>query len=395
MRMLPCLIVALGAIGAVGTTALTARAQQEAMRHRLAETTAPRTDHRSGPLDARSEATTEAPTETKTETKSETKTASKSAPGKPSPMKVVLVRSNAQGCEPNCAEWIAAQGQIDETTPEQFRRAFAQFGARKLPILIDSIGGEVDASLAIGRLIRAKGLDVVVTKTSIEPCTADAAVCLSLKTRGIETGRPEARLSKCASACAFVLAGGVRRYVGGWTLVGLHEIKAISTLRLVRQHYRLEQRNSSSAQSTPQKRIIKEELIKVETREGPAEERTYAKVGRYFADMGIAPEIMPIMRAAPNSTIHWLKVTELKSTGLATDFINGEQYLADPPAAAVAPSAKPPLVTSTAPVMQPVSRTTVSSGRLPAPKPAASRLPARTADIPAPVPIVGFPDLGN
>ena len=33
MRFIPCLIVALGTLGAVGTTAMTAQAQQEAQRH--------------------------------------------------------------------------------------------------------------------------------------------------------------------------------------------------------------------------------------------------------------------------------------------------------------------------------------------------------------------------
>lgn len=352
MRFHGCLIVALGAIAA---SAPTARAQQEAVRRPQTEVTAPRV-----------------------------------AP-KPNPMKVTLVRSAEAGCEPDCAEWIAAQGQIDETTPEEFRRALARIGARKLPILIDSVGGEVDAALTIGRMIRTRGLDVFVTKTVLEPCAAAPSECRVLAQRGVQTGRPQAQISKCASACAFVLAGGLRRYVGPWTLVGLHEIKAVSTLRLVRQYYRLEQRSDTLSPGPPQKRIIKEELLKVETREGPAAERTYQKVGRYFADMGIAPAIMPIMRVAPNSAIHWMKIAELKSTGLATDFVNAEQVLAAKPAAAeiagtaagsvAAPAGpapatilKPPTAAaSRTAAIQPQARITASSGQGPVPRPAAAR----------------------
>ncbi len=352
MRLSSCLIVALGAVGAVTASPLTARAQQEA-----------------------------AP-------------APRGSPAKSNPMKVTLVRSNAADCEPACAEWIAAQGQIDETTPEEFRRVLARLGPRKLPILIDSVGGEVDAALTIGRMIRAKGMDIVVTRTVLEPCIAAPIQCQALRARGFETGRPQARISRCASACAFVLAGGVRRYVGAWTLVGLHEIKAVSTLRLIRQHYRLEQSAGTSAPTPPQKRIIKEEVLKVETRESPAGEGTYATVGRYFADMGIAPAIMPIMRAAPNSAIHWLRIAELRSTGLATDFVNGEQLLASKPAAATdrvgslagsigaparrAPASGPaPQVppSGAAPknvAMQQPSRLTTSAGQGAAPKPAAT-----------------------
>lgn len=252
-------------------------------------------------------------------------------PEKRTSMKVVLVRSSEPGCEPDCPEWIAAQGQIDSSTPDEFRRAFAKLGPRKVPVLIDSIGGEVEPSLAIGRIIRARGLDVVVTKTIIETCDAAQPACKALKARGFEPGRPEPRISKCASACAFVLAGGVRRYVGAWTVVGLHEIKSVSTLRLVRQHYRIERRTPWSDGSAARRRLVKEEVLKVETREGPAEEATYERVRRYFAEMGIDQSVMAILRAAPNTSIRWVKVAELKSTGLATEFINGEQLLTATP----------------------------------------------------------------
>ena len=83
------------------------------------------------------------------------------------PMKVVHVKSSAPGCAPNCPEWISAEGMIDDGTLAQFKKVFKEIGPRKLPILIDSGGGLVDESIAIGRLIRAKGLDVAVTKTVI------------------------------------------------------------------------------------------------------------------------------------------------------------------------------------------------------------------------------------
>lgn len=254
-------------------------------------------------------------------------------PLKSEPMKVRIVRSAEPGCEPACAEWISAQGQIDSSTPGEFRRALARLGSRKLPILIDSVGGSVDPSMAVGRMIRAKGLDVVVNKTTLAPpCDANDVECRKLKAQGIERGRPEAKISKCASSCAFILAGGVRRYVGAWTVVGLHEIKSISTRRLVRQHYRIVPASPWTG-APPRKQVLKEEVLRVETREGPAEEKTYEKIRAYFAEMGIGEAIMPILREAPNSSIRWVRIAELKSTGLATDFLNGEQLLAPPPAA--------------------------------------------------------------
>jgi hypothetical protein len=130
------------------------------------------------------------------------------APAQPSPsvnelpMQVFVVRSAEPGCEPNCAEWIAAQGQIESSTPRKFKKVFAQIGKRRLPVLIHSIGGSVDESLAIGRLIRAKGLEVAVTKTELLPCAANDKPCQKLESKGSVRGRPVAYHSICAASLA-------------------------------------------------------------------------------------------------------------------------------------------------------------------------------------------------
>ncbi len=289
-------------------------------------------------------------------------------PAAASSMKVRLVRSSEPGCEPDCPEWISAQGQIDHSTPAEFRRVLARIGNRKLPILIDSIGGSVDPSLVVGRMIRAKGLDVVVTKTVLTPCDPREAACRSLKAKGVEPGRPEARISRCASSCAFILAGGVRRYVGAWTVVGLHEIKSIATRRLIRQHYRLEPRYAWGVPVEPRKTIVKEEVLRVDTREGPADEKTYDRIRAYFAEMGVGDSIMPILRSTPNSSIRWVRIAELKATGLATDFLNGEQLLMPAVAATnavAAPAQVPPSACSDADKSKPPC-TTGSTGAAPA-----------------------------
>ena len=65
------------------------------------------------------------------------------APRQPTPMKVVIAHSTEPGCEPQCPEWISAQGAIDDTTPKQFKRVLATLGDRKLPVLVNSSGGRV------------------------------------------------------------------------------------------------------------------------------------------------------------------------------------------------------------------------------------------------------------
>jgi hypothetical protein len=262
----------------------------------------------------------------------------KSAPYQP--MKVVIVRSAIPGCEPNCVEWIAAQGRIDHTTPAAFKRTLARIGKRKLPVLVESLGGTVDDGIAAARLLRANGLDVVVGKTVFSPCPLSKAECRKLKSKGIEFGTPVAKYSACASSCAFVLAGGVRRYVGPWSGVGLHEIKSISTVRRVQRLYRVERRDSGwGTRPKVRKVLLKERTLWTKTVEGPSGEKTYDRIARFFVEMGVSGGIMPLLRSAPHSSIRALNAAELKQTRLATDFRNGEQVIA---ALSIAMPAPPP-----------------------------------------------------
>jgi hypothetical protein len=130
-------------------------------------------------------------------------------------MQVRIVRSAQAGCEPDCREWISAQGKIDPGTLRRFKTVLRQMGGRKLPVFIHSGGGSVRESFAIGRLLRAKGLDVVVTHTLFTPCAPADAACRKRESQGIRQGSPQA-ISGCASACAFILAAGTRRFAPAW-----------------------------------------------------------------------------------------------------------------------------------------------------------------------------------
>ena len=80
-------------------------------------------------------------------------------------MAFVVVRSGEPGCEPTCPEWISAEGGIAANTPAQLKKLLKTLGGRKLPIVVSSPGGDVDAALALGRMIRQYKLDVAVGKT--------------------------------------------------------------------------------------------------------------------------------------------------------------------------------------------------------------------------------------
>jgi hypothetical protein len=254
-------------------------------------------------------------------------------------MQVNIVRSAHPGCEPECPQWIAAQGRIVAGTARRFREVLSQLGERKLPVLIDSGGGAVNDALSIGRLIRAKGLQVAVTRTAYTPCAPTEAACRKAKSGGELRGLAQAHLSKCASSCAFILAGGTQRLVGTGTGVGVHQISMTLRKYMVRTH------RSFGVRVEKQKTLVSVQTVQ----QGHGEtQRTYAKIRQYFSEMGIGQEVMSLITSTPNSGIHWLTHKELQATGLATHFINGEELVTGVPASAPA-LASPPSAVPTVP----------------------------------------------
>src|SRR4029453_2417786 len=100
-------------------------------------------------------------------------------------------------------------------------------------------GGDMDASLAIGRLLRARGYDIAVARTAFVPCAPKDAACAKNRAKNLMEGRIDDSLSICASACAFVLAAGNRRIVGPKSFVGVHQILLLQTYSKVMQTYKL------------------------------------------------------------------------------------------------------------------------------------------------------------
>ena len=299
------------------------------------------------------------------------------------PMQVFLVRSGPPGCEPHCTEWIAAQGQIDKDTPAQFKKVFAQLGNRRVPILIHSGGGTVDDAIAIGRLIRAKGFDVAVTKTEFVPCAAADTACRKKTAKGGLIGTPKARMSYCASACAFILAGGVQRYVGPWTVLGVHQITSFQKHVKLLRTYQITTRRVFGAPVEVKRTLVGEKTIAEKTVQTQTKSSTYENVRQHFVAMGVDDSIMPILMAAPGTTIRWLTRTELGQTKIATEIsLTGEHLIA----AAFAP--KPDSIAVNAPAPAAASASSKEVVAVP-PAAAVARLP--TAGLPPAATVLAQP----
>ena len=204
------------------------------------------------------------------------------------PMRIVRVMSSDPACQPNCPEWISAEGRIMPGTGAAFARAIADLSGRRLPVLVSSGGGSLADAAAMGQLIRQKRLVVAVARTLIEKCPARASACPEPEGQAITGG------AKCASACPFILAGGVERLVGPAAMVGVHQITAVT-----------KEAAGAAARLTRVKKVYQ-----------PANADQAAET--YLAAMGVGRPVMALLRATPAGRMRWLSPAEIRSSHLAT-----------------------------------------------------------------------------
>jgi tetratricopeptide (TPR) repeat protein len=215
------------------------------------------------------------------------------------PMKVEVVRHADPKCGDQCADWIAAQGRIDRSTPAKFRAVLASLGSRSLPVFIDSVGGDLEASYQIGRMIRARNLAVYVTRTEPGPCPSTREVCRKGELARLKFGLPRGKLASCASACTNILASGAVRSVGPTALVGLHQASYYS---------------------------VQEDALTI-ARARKIPERVYVKMKDYLVEMGVDANLMLQVMATPHKDMYWLTRDELLASRLANQGKSGEELV--------------------------------------------------------------------
>jgi hypothetical protein len=203
------------------------------------------------------------------------------------PIRILQVKSSDPACEPNCPQWISAEGVITPGAASAFAKTIADLRGRRLPILISSHGGSVRDALAMGQLIRSKGLAVAVARTLIANCPERARACPNARGRAIVGG------ATCASACQLVLAGGVERLVGPAPEVGVHQITTVMTETEGVEHLK--------------------KVVKLYEQDWIDE-----KVRDYMTAMGIGEPVMTLVRRTPAASIRWLSPLELSESHLAT-----------------------------------------------------------------------------
>src|SRR5207344_153928 len=80
----------------------------------------------------------------------------------------------AEACGSDCRVWISATGYITADTPREFEAFTKDPTARGAVLVLDSDGGSVLGTLALGRSIRNLGMITTIGKTATLPPTGDS-----------------------------------------------------------------------------------------------------------------------------------------------------------------------------------------------------------------------------
>lgn len=119
----------------------------------------------------------------------------------------------AQMCGAACRIWISATGYVTSETPREFEAFARNSDVGGAVLVLDSDGGSVLGTLALGRAIRGFDMVTTVGRTRTLPPATDGVRYAALA--------PD---SHCELMCAFLLLAGSRRYVPPQAQVLVHQI---------------------------------------------------------------------------------------------------------------------------------------------------------------------------
>lgn len=195
--------------------------------------------------------------------------------------------------------FVALHGRIVPGSLPLVRAALDRAGPGRTTVLIDSPGGSIGPAIAIGRLIRARGLKVEVARvTGGAPTDVDAS---------------------CASACVLVLAAGTSRIVGPAARVGVHRLVDWTTYSRTWDVYRvLRRRGVEVGRVLLSRRVLSRRDLFTDI-----PPRHYATIRRYVAEMGETQDLVALMQGTSSTGLHWMTPGELHATRIATDRAGG------------------------------------------------------------------------
>lgn len=227
-----------------------------------------------------------------------------------------IVRKSDPLCEPTCPQWIAAEGRIDTGAASRLRKTLKALGTTKLPIVLSSGGGDLNAALEMARLIREKKLTVAVGTTFYFRCAPTDKTCkLPPQQKTVYRGFPSSANGYCYSACPFILAGGVVRLVSPLARVGVHQITYTPSREWItyRETYRLVQ----GKKKVVSRKEISRKIVygKTTNKLTKVQRQTYRN---HFKKMGVDATFLDLLDRAGPKDIYVLTPQELNALRIRT-----------------------------------------------------------------------------
>jgi hypothetical protein len=184
-------------------------------------------------------------------------------------------------CQPNCQGWVSAVGIVTADSPKDFDEFARGRQLGGVTIVLDSSGGSVNDSIALGRRWRNLGaLTTVGTSVQARTLQGDRA-----------SVAPDAY---CESMCVFLLLSGKTRYVPEGARVRVHQI------------WMGDRADDAKAAS-----YSAHDLMIVE--------RDIGRLAKYTFDMGGAGDLLSLsLNVPPWEDLHELSLAELRLTNLVT-----------------------------------------------------------------------------
>ncbi|WP_085778951.1 hypothetical protein [Rhizobium sp. NXC14] len=233
------------------------------------------------------------------------------------PMRFIIVHSLL--CIEDCPEWISAEGRITADTPAQLRRVLKKIGDRKLPVVFQSEGGEVDAAYAMGRMIRKAGLETAIGGTRLKDCPEDDARCAAAIAKdGSSVGVTYSDGAYCFSACPLAFAGGISRVSSQWAFIGVHQITTV--YNRVRISYRIEYKIVNGKKTEISRKEVGRKAVGQSSSTKLGKKAT-AALTTYLKEMGVSGDLIALMMSTAPDRITIIPPADALRMGLNTDML--------------------------------------------------------------------------
>ena len=142
------------------------------------------------------------------------------------PIIFILATGEPNACGRGCSEWIAGEGQFDESAAQRFRDFLAALPKRDLPIFFNSDGGLLREAVQIGSLLRENRMSAGVARTVPEGCHLGTPIGDACRRLMQSKRYHKAKLyfggARCGSACVYATVGASTRHVDLGATLRIH-----------------------------------------------------------------------------------------------------------------------------------------------------------------------------